>query len=1098
MSGNNSMEIVKKVIIFIIWGVVMLNPLTSLSQASESSDLSFERIWPQSSTSWCFNLPGDVAVDDDGNIYVLDVGNHRIQKYTSSRNFITSWGSPGDGKGQFIDAVAMAFDPDGYIYVSDSGYYGPTEGQVSRVQKFTLSGQWVGVLDRWGEDNKGFNDPRGIAVDKEGNVYIADADEGDKDQNNRIHKFSANGDFIRSWQIFEVDNWNRAQISDVAVAPDGNILALVNSGSDYPQGRDAHPVQRFTPDGVLLDKWTVDPGREEALSDGLFGISVDKDNHVYISKIWGNRIKIFSKNGEEIENIGGYGTGEVQFNQVYGITLDQAGDLYVADTENYRIQKVTSQGDFIFSMGCSGSGASQFINPEKILVGPDEKVYVADSTNDRVQVFEKNGRFLYEILTGDYVTSVAVDHEGYLYTVHPWQNYIKKFAPNGGYITQWNSAGDVPFEEPVDVVFSPDHHLYVADKLLCRVYRMTTDGEVVEEWGRKGNGQGEFVAIQGLDVASDGSVYVVDFGWYVPEVKDCPEAENNPHETCGEEIARVHRFDAHGNYLLQWGGRGTQDGRFIEPLDVAVDHNGDIWVADSGNHRIQKFDPQGFWIETYGEQGTEPGMFARPGGVTSDQEGRLFITEKGNNRVQVLLKAQEQTQGQDRAIIVAGGGPFQGNVLWNATQMCANMAYRTLLYQGYTREGIYYLSWDTGLDLDGNSLPDDVDGIPSNDTLQYALETWAAGAGNLLIYMTDHGGFEQFRVGEVELVQASQFKGWFEKAHRAVAGKTVLIYDACRSGSFLPSLASTTENPPIVITSSGEDESAYFTNNGTLSFSYLFWSAVQNGMKLLDAFLSTKNTIQFTYNNQSPMLDDNGNGVGNEDDDTLSAQLVTIGRGTVSAGDLPAIQKISLLPRDLDGEETARIYADNVIDADGIRRVWAVITPPDFLPGPPENPVMHLPDVELKPVDGNGYQGEYSGFTAKGRYHVAVYAEDRLGNISLPSSTTVLQSSGDASAVMGMDIFHFRLPCIKIGDSCWELLLQQDTSRASGVFYTLDIENLNEVSCTSVCAELLPNFDIDIFRVVYGGNGYTMVLRYIDDLSQLIWELDLTSIAAVP
>ncbi|SLM29560.1 exported hypothetical protein [Desulfamplus magnetovallimortis] len=1099
----------KKITVLLLLTFFLPLPAIALEQDS----LSFETMWPQNLKP-CLHEPEDVAVDNKGNIYILDAGNYTIQKFSSDGKWITSWGSYGTADGEFLfkGIVSIVYHPNGYIYVSDYGYDHVTETESSRIQKFTLDGKWVKTIDKWGDTNSKFNAPRGMAVDENGNIYITDPDSAN-DEEDKIHiqwiyKFDINDNFITRWQTEEMKTWTYGEIMDVAVEPDGNILALIGGGYYDSELRTIYPVQRFTPDGTLLDKWEVDMNLYEANYSALgirnHALHVDAANNVYMTSYHGDRIQVFSKNGSFIRTIGSEGIAEGQFVNVRTITMDSEGNIYATDSGNQRIQKLDNEEKFQFAIGCSGSGSGQFINPEKIVIGPDNRVYVADSSNKRVQIFEKSGKFYYEFFSQHPVKSVAVDSDGFIYvtgqsvtrTDSEVYGIVEKYASNGSLAstieikTGYKPGDDNDFVDFVDIVFFNDH-LYVADQIHDIIYQITKDGEVITSFDVGNtdeayhNDTGNNV-ITGMDIAPDGTIYIIGII---------------------DNIPMVAGYDLQGNRVVFWGGEGTNNGRFstangTPPADVAVDQSGDIWVADTGNNRLQRFDNKGFWKETFGEQGSAPGKFSVIRGITFDQEDRLFVTESGNSRVQVFSENQEITSTEDMAIIVAGGGPYQGNTLWDATQICANMAYRTLLYQGFTKENIYFLSWDMDLDLDGNSLADDVDGEPSITNIKYALESWAKRAENLVVFMIDHGGDEQFRLGELELMAASDFAGFFKTAHSSISGSTILIYDACRSGSFIPLLASTDSasgNHPVIITSSENDENAYFTNNGTLSFSYQFWSAIGNGMNLMDAFLSTRNAIQFTYTSQSPLIDDNGNGIANEDYDGLAARKISIGRGTVSAGDIPAIDSISFIPQNLNGETSATISANNVIDADGILRVWAVITPPDLLSGNPDNPVTELPSVELLSMGGNNFQGTYNGFTAKGKYKIAVFAEDKQGSISLPLTTSqgIIQNQGDASAVASSDAFHIRLPCVKLGDQCMEVMFELDISDNSGLFYKLDFESRDDVLCSSSCAELLTDFDISVPRLLFNDMPLSFILRY-QDMSQFIWELDLTSVKIVP
>ena len=91
-----------------------------------------------------FMYPKGVAVDNLGNVYVAEESGNRVQKFTPDGQFITKWGSNGTGDGQFTmsnleGAWGIAVDPQGYVYVTDSN--------LNRVQKFTSSGQFV---TKWG------------------------------------------------------------------------------------------------------------------------------------------------------------------------------------------------------------------------------------------------------------------------------------------------------------------------------------------------------------------------------------------------------------------------------------------------------------------------------------------------------------------------------------------------------------------------------------------------------------------------------------------------------------------------------------------------------------------------------------------------------------------------------------------------------------------------------------------------------------------------------------------------------------------------------------------------------------------------------------
>ena len=164
------------------------------------------------------------------------------------------------------------------------------------------------------------------------------------------------------------------------------------------------------------------------------------------------------------------------------------------------------------------------------------------------------------------------------------------------------------------------------------------------------------------------------------------------------------------------------DGEIDYPSAVEVDTDGNVYVADY-NNRIQKFSSDGTFIEKWGTKGAGAGQLYWPEALAIKGNDTFYVADTYNNRIQVFKKVTEGFNS--RAIIVAGGGPEDGNNLWDATQVATNFAYRALTYRGFSKNDIYYLSANTKLDLDNNGLPDDVRAAPTKYTLWQAITQWA-------------------------------------------------------------------------------------------------------------------------------------------------------------------------------------------------------------------------------------------------------------------------------------------------------------------------------------------------------------------------------------
>ncbi len=113
-----------------------------------------------------FNSPKGIEIDGSGLIYVTDSGNHRVQVFSSSRDYMTQFGSMGSGNGQFNDPNGIAFDADGNVYIVDTGN--------NRVQIFDSNHEYRAQFGSMGSGDGQFNNPNGITIDPTGNIYIVD------------------------------------------------------------------------------------------------------------------------------------------------------------------------------------------------------------------------------------------------------------------------------------------------------------------------------------------------------------------------------------------------------------------------------------------------------------------------------------------------------------------------------------------------------------------------------------------------------------------------------------------------------------------------------------------------------------------------------------------------------------------------------------------------------------------------------------------------------------------------------------------------------------------------------------------------------------
>jgi NHL repeat-containing protein len=194
-----------------------------------------------------FNLGiAGIALDGQGNLFLAEFDDSHIYKYTTSGTLLATWGENGPGAGQLESPDKLAFDAQGNLYVTEVGSQSPGVDQNSRVQKFSPTGT---SLARWGTFGSGpgqFNGPVGIAIDKEGDIYVAEVG------NHRIQELSSLGQPLTQWHTVGSGTGELTEIGyDIALDASGNVY--VSEPHPLSSGHDR--IEKFSPSGQRLATW---------------------------------------------------------------------------------------------------------------------------------------------------------------------------------------------------------------------------------------------------------------------------------------------------------------------------------------------------------------------------------------------------------------------------------------------------------------------------------------------------------------------------------------------------------------------------------------------------------------------------------------------------------------------------------------------------------------------------------------------------------------------------------------------------------------------------------------------------------------------------
>jgi uncharacterized protein (TIGR03437 family) len=575
--------------------------------------------------------PEGLAVDSSGNLYIADAANHRVRKVTPAGiiSTVAGTGHPGfsgdngpAAAAQLNQPYDLTLDAAGNLYIADFGNQRVrrigTDGNITTVAG---NGQSGATTDGGPATAAMLLGPRNVAIDTAGNLYISEFD------GHRVRR----------------------------VAPGGTIGTVAGTGiaGFSGDGGPANAAQLAFPAGLALDGAgnlyivdTLNVRIRKVLAGGgtigtvcseqsfgmpyvqLSGLGADAAGNLYIpdsanSFVWqltpaGMLNRVAGTPGSGAFSGDGRSALQTALNTPVEVTLDPAGGLYISELQRVRcvaaatgiINTVAGNGTFGFS-GDGGSATMAVLNAPVGIALNGGSIYVADQNNDRVR----------QISAGGSLSTVAG-------------------GGAAGSLGDGLTAIGATLDDPTALAFDSSGNLYIADTHDNRVRRVDVTGMITtfagdgDTAGYGGEGDPATLtpisAPQGVATDSAGNVYIADTNHN--RVIQVNQAGNI------QTVA--------GTGTAGYGGDGsTALAELNGPTGLAVDGNGNLYIADTQNNRVRMINQAGV---TSTIAGTGTAGFSGDGGAAAaaelsypsalavDASGDIFIADTGNNRVRLI------------------------------------------------------------------------------------------------------------------------------------------------------------------------------------------------------------------------------------------------------------------------------------------------------------------------------------------------------------------------------------------------------------------------------------------------------------------------------
>lgn len=590
-----------------------------------------------------FSYPYSVAVDSAGAVYVADQGNEVIRKITPEGVVTTIAGVAlvrGSADGPAADArfalpSGIVVDANDNVFVADS--FNQT------IRKITPSGMVTTVAGKVEEMGSAdgalgvstFAYPSAVAVDADGNVFVADA------FNSTIRKLT----------------------------PEGIVSTFAGTAGAYASADGTGSAARFMfPEGVAVD--------------GAGNVYVGDTGNETIRKITPSGV-VTTLAGSAGNAGSDDGTGSAaRFSHPGGLVADGVGNVYFGDTYNQTVRKVTAAGvssTLAGEVGVVGSSdgtavAAHFSDPKGTAIDAFGNVFVADYGSNTIRKIAPGGVVTtlagaapaagsadgvgtaarFDLPSSYYASGLALDAAGSVFVADTNNHTIRKVTSAGVATTFAGSAGqsgnddgtggDARFSSPTGVASDASGNLFVADMSNSTIRKITSAGVVTTFAGTAGmsgraDGTGaaaRFFRPKAIATDADGNLFVAD--------RVSPWGSGLIRKVTADGIVTTLAGDPNGYGLLDGTGAAA---RFGDPAGIAVDAAGNVFVTESQHHTIRRVTPTGEVTTIAGTAGSSGNVdgtgaearFDRPTSITVDVSGNLYVADANNNTIRKITPA---------------------------------------------------------------------------------------------------------------------------------------------------------------------------------------------------------------------------------------------------------------------------------------------------------------------------------------------------------------------------------------------------------------------------------------------------------------------------